>query len=224
MMYMCLMASPGSAAACQALAAILQQAADGRFLPADGGVTILPQPSSRDAGVIAFTGHSVVFTDAAPDWVAAQLPAGDLSAPVSPRFLHALAAHTGREAHATDILTCAPARRGPAPLKLTPDADPAHPRIARALLYRDDVTAWQAEGGVVMLGRGPAGRWEVAVEVDAGHRGHGLGQALATAARHLVPCGAALWAQIAPGNAASVRAFLAAGYRPVGAEALLRVG
>jgi hypothetical protein len=30
-----------------------------------------------------------------------------------------------------------------------------------------------------------------------------------------------LWAQIAPGNAASVRAFLAAGYEPVGAEALL---
>jgi hypothetical protein len=31
----------------------------------------------------------------------------------------------------------------------------------------------------------------------------------------------AVWAQVTPGNAASVRAFLAAGYRPVGAEALL---
>jgi hypothetical protein len=30
-----------------------------------------------------------------------------------------------------------------------------------------------------------------------------------------------VWAQVSPGNAASVRAFLAAGYRPVGAEALL---
>jgi RimJ/RimL family protein N-acetyltransferase len=30
-----------------------------------------------------------------------------------------------------------------------------------------------------------------------------------------------VWAQIAPANAASVRAFLAAGFRPVGAEALL---
>ena len=36
-----------------------------------------------------------------------------------------------------------------------------------------------------------------------------------------VPEGTPLWAQIAPGNAASVRAFLAAGFRPVGAEALL---
>ena len=66
-----------------------------------------------------------------------------------------------------------------------------------------------------------AGRWEVALEVEPGYRGKGLGRELAAAARHLVPEGTPLWAQIAPGNAASVRAFLAAGFRPVGAEALL---
>ena len=77
---------------------------------------------------------------------------------------------------------------------------------------------------MLLLGRGVAGRWEVAVEVDPGHRGAGLGRALVTAARHLIPDGAALWAQIAPGNAFSVRAFLAAGFRPVGAEALLTAG
>ncbi|MBX6357860.1 MAG: GNAT family N-acetyltransferase, partial [Micromonosporaceae bacterium] len=58
-------------------------------------------------------------------------------------------------------------------------------------------------------------------EVDEQARGAGLGRRLAAAARHLVPDGRPAWAQIAPGNAASVRAFLAAGYRPVGAEALL---
>jgi RimJ/RimL family protein N-acetyltransferase len=36
----------------------------------------------------------------------------------------------------------------------------------------------------------------------------------------LVPGDRPLWAQVHPGNAASVRAFLAAGYRPVGAEIL----
>lgn len=41
------------------------------------------------------------------------------------------------------------------------------------------------------------------------------------AARHLIPHGAVLWAQVAPGNAASVRAILAAGFVPVGTEALL---
>jgi len=59
------------------------------------------------------------------------------------------------------------------------------------------------------------------VEIDPGCRGRGLGRELVAAARHLVPDGTPLWAQIAPGNAASVRAFLAAGYQPVGAEALL---
>jgi hypothetical protein len=44
---------------------------------------------------------------------------------------------------------------------------------------------------------------------------------LAAAARALAPERRPIWAQVAPGNAASVRAFLAAGYRPVGAEALL---
>jgi hypothetical protein len=44
---------------------------------------------------------------------------------------------------------------------------------------------------------------------------------LAGAARHLVPDARPVWAQMAPGNASSLRAFLAAGYRPVGAEALL---
>ncbi|HXW44273.1 MAG TPA: GNAT family N-acetyltransferase [Streptosporangiaceae bacterium] len=204
-----------------ALAEILDAAAAGRFPPADGAVTILPQPSARDAGVIAFTAHSVLFTDAEPAWVSARLPAADLSAALSPRFLHALAEHTGRVAHSTDVLTCAWPLPGPPSVALAEDADPAHPRIARALRYRDDVRAWQADGGVVLIGRGLGGRWEVAVEVDQAHRGRGLGRELALAARQLMPAGAPLWAQIAPGNAASVRAFLAAGYRPVGAEALL---
>ncbi len=74
---------------------------------------------------------------------------------------------------------------------------------------------------MVLVGRGFAGRWEAAFEVDPGERGHGLGRALAGAARHLVPQGEPVWAQVSPGNAASLRATLAAGYRPVGSEVLL---
>jgi len=87
--------------------------------------------------------------------------------------------------------------------------------------YRDDVRARSTEGGVVLVGCGGAARWEVAIEVDPGYRGHGLGRALASAARHLVPGDRPVWAQIAPANAASASGFLAAGFRPVGAEALL---
>jgi len=108
-----------------------------------------------------------------------------------------------------------------APVATAPIATAQHARIARALHYRDDVRAWQTAGGVIVLGRGVAGRWETAIEVDPQYRGAGLGSRLASAARHLVPDGVPLWAQIAPGNAASVRAFLRAGFRPIGAEVLL---
>ena len=145
----------------------------------------------------------------------AQLPAGDLAAPLSPAFLHALCRRTGRQMHTIDMLCTATPCPGPPPLALTAEPDRSHPRIARAVRYRDEVQAWRTDGGVVLLGRGIAGRCEVSVEVDPGHRGHGLGRALAAAARHLVPPGTPLWAQISPANAASVRAFLAAGFTPV---------
>lgn len=203
------------------LAAILAAVAAGEFPPPDGAVTVVPQPSARDAGVFGFTAHHVVFADVDPAWVKAQLPEGDLSAPMLPSFLAALAEATGRRANSHDLLCVCPSLPGPPPLPLAPLPDSAHPRVARAWLHRDQVRVWASGCGLVLLGRGVAGRWEVAVEVDPAHRGHGLGRALAAAARHLVPDGEHLWAQIAPGNAASVRAFLAAGFVPAGAEALL---
>jgi GNAT superfamily N-acetyltransferase len=206
------------------LSLVLDGVAAGRYPPADGGVTVVPQPSPRDAGVIGFTAHAVVFVDADPNWVRGQLPPGDLSGPLTPGFLQALCQHTGRRAHSIDLLCVSARLPGPPPVDLSPRVDPFHPRIARALRYRDDIRAWRADGGVLLLGRGVAGRWEAAIEVDADRRGSGLGRALATAARHLVPDGGPLWAQVAPANAASVRAFLAAGFTPVGAEALLTAG
>lgn len=211
-----------------ALAALLADVAHGLFPPPDGSVTVVPQPNGRDAGVLSLTAHAVVFTDEDPAWVREQLraaPSEPLSEALCTPFLAALTSRTGRTAGNVDLLTLATPLPGEPPLPLremTDTADTAHPRVARARAYRDDVRAWAADGGVLVLGRGVAGRWETAVEVDATARGKGLGRALALAARHLVPDGGALWSQQAPGNAASVRAFQAAGYRPVGAEVLLR--
>jgi GNAT superfamily N-acetyltransferase len=205
----------------ESLAALLDGITAGRFPDPDGCVTIEAQPSPRDAGVIAFTAHTVILTDADPAWVGRLLPPGDLGAPLSPAFLHVLANRTGRRAQGVDMLAIAGALPGAPALDLVPAADLAHSRIARAGRHRDDVRAWAAEGGVVVIGRGVGGRWEAAIEVDPDWQGRGLGRQLARAARHLVPAGATLWAQIAPGNAASVRTFLAAGFVPVGAEALL---
>jgi hypothetical protein len=102
------------------LAVLLDDAAAGRFPPADGRVTVLPPPSARDAGVIGFTAHAVIFIDADPAWVAAQLPTDDLSGPLAPAFLHALCAHTNRQAHSTDLLCAAWPLPGPPGIALTP--------------------------------------------------------------------------------------------------------
>ncbi|MEU3462576.1 GNAT family N-acetyltransferase [Streptomyces sp. NPDC006733] len=187
----------------------------------DGGVTMVPQPSRRDAGVLSFSAHAVVFADTDHAWMRGLLAPGDLGAPLSPAFLHALERRVGRRVEAIDMMVLAPPLPGPPELPLEPATDRTHPRVVRALEHRDDVRAWTAPGGTVLIGRGVGGRWEAAVEVDPGARGAGLGRRLARAARHLVPGGRPVWAQISPGNAASVRAFLAAGYVPVGAEALL---
>jgi L-amino acid N-acyltransferase YncA len=73
---------------------------------------------------------------------------------------------------------------------------------------------------VVVLGRGLAGRREVSLEIDEAARRRGLGRRLLLGARSLIPEGDVVFAQVAPGNAASLRAFLAAGFRPIGSEVL----
>ncbi|WP_326767951.1 GNAT family N-acetyltransferase [Streptomyces sp. NBC_01591] len=209
-----------------ALARILVAAAQGRFPPPDGSTTVVGQPGARDAGVLAFTAHSVVFTDEDPDWVRAVLagtPGDALAATMNPYFLSALLARSGRHMNTIDLLTVADALPGEPEIALREIEDPEHPRVARAMKYRDDVRVWSTDGGVVILGRGVAGRWETAIEVAEEARGRRLGERLARAARHLVP-DAVVWAQQSPGNARSVRTFQAAGYRPVGSEALLIAG
>ncbi|MFI1935905.1 GNAT family N-acetyltransferase [Streptomyces purpureus] len=208
----------------QTLADILDAAANGQFPAPDGSTTVVPAPSRRDTGVIAFTAHSVVFTDEDPGWVRATLAALDcdeLAATMNPRFLNAFLDRTGRRTDTIDLLTVAHSLPGRTALDLREITDPVHPRVVRARRRRDGVRVWVADGGILVLGRGVAGRWEAAIEVDEDARHRGLGRELAVAARHLVPPGEPVWSQQAAGNARSIRAFQAAGYRPVGAEALL---
>lgn len=97
--------------------------------------------------------------------------------------------------------------------------------MRRAHRYRDDVRVWQTGDGMGVLvpGRGLAGRWEVSFEVERTARGRGLGRALAAAALGALPAGTPVFAQVSPGNSVSLRATLSAGYRPIGAEILLPI-
>ena len=170
---------------------------------------------------MSFPGFIVVAADVTRPWVESWMGDGDFARPTGPPFLFALEELLRVEAEALDAVVLAEPLPGDPPLKLTPLTDPTHPRVTRALRYRTDVRVWASDHGVLIIGRGLAGRWEAAVEVTPEARNVGHGRALATAARHLVPEGRPVWAQIAPGNAASLRAFLSAGYQPVGSEVLL---
>ncbi|GAB2639624.1 GNAT family N-acetyltransferase [Kribbella swartbergensis] len=209
------------------LADILRGIERGVFPAPDLGITVVPAPSSGEACVVAFTGHIVIAADVDPAWVAERVPAGDLAAPTNPPFLSALEEATGRRVNAIDAMLLAPALvdaadRAAAITGLTELTDHDHPRVERAWRYRDEVRVYvDAYGGLVLTGRGLAGRLECAVEVPDAARGKGHGRRLARAARALIPPDAHIWAQVTPGNAASLRTFLAAGYKPVGSEALL---
>ncbi|WP_369138827.1 hypothetical protein [Modestobacter versicolor] len=172
--------------------------------------------------VVGGSAWHVVAADVDPAWVAAQVAHDPIAAPLGARFLAALADEVGVEPGVIDSVLVAP----PAPvhpgLKLV-EAEPFdHPRVQRALAHRTGVRVWTTPdtSAVLALGRGVCGRWEVSCEVEPAARGRGLGTALAAAAPSLVPDGAPLWAQVAPANTASLRSFLAAGYRPVCAETL----
>jgi GNAT superfamily N-acetyltransferase len=205
------------------LAGVVDAVEAGEHLPTDPWYFTVAQPGPRAAAVVAFPGLSVIAANVEPSWVDGHLPEEDLSAPLNPPFLRALEEKLDRRVNNIDIVLLAPRLPGSPPVALRELTGSQHPRVRRAHRYRDDVRVWETESadGVLILGRGLAGRWEVAVEVAPGARGRGLGRALARTARQLLPEDRPLWAQVASGNAASVRAFLAAGYEPVGAEALL---
>jgi GNAT superfamily N-acetyltransferase len=199
---------------------LLHGAATGAPPAADGVVEVWPPAGAVDA-VLAFTAHHVVAAGVEPALVAGRLPEGDLTAPMSAGFLGWLGEQLGSLPGSLDVVLAARGLGGEPPLELRAGVDPdRHPRAARALRYRGDLEVWTAPDGAGVLGRGLAGRREVSFEVEPVRRNRGLGRLLVAAARHLTPPGEPLFAQVAPGNAASLRVVEAAGFRPIGAEVL----
>jgi hypothetical protein len=202
---------------------VMLDAAAGRPPPPDGLVELLSPPPGPVDAVVSFTAHAYVAAAVDPEAMRAHLRRDDPGAATRPAFVSWLAAQLGHEAGQIDMLVAATPLDGPPPLVLEGrDGVASHQRVARANRYRRDlrVLSDRDGGGLLVLGRGLAGRWEVAFEVAPERRGRGLGRALARAARHLVPSGEPLFAQVSPGNVASVRALLGAGYAPVGSEVL----
>jgi GNAT superfamily N-acetyltransferase len=204
---------------------VLLAAADGTFPPVDGGVTVLPPLRSGRECSVGFTGHAVIATALPADEVLARKPDG-FGASLAPDFLRWLAGPTGK----IDVIDATLVGRGTGgtggtgsggdPLPERPDlAD--HPRVRYALAIRTDVRVFGDERGVVTLSEGLAGRPELSIEAAPAGQGRGIGRALLRDALRLVPAGAPVFAAVSPGNARSLRAFLAVGFTPIGSEVLI---
>ena len=203
------------------LARVLADAAQGRYPAFDGLVEVMPSPGPPCDALVAFTGHFVLAADIDAAEVADRWPAGELRVPFSPASLVWLECRLGRRSLTHDALLVSIADGAGAPAWLHRADDFGHARVEEASHFRTIESIWTDDAGsIVIVGRGLCGRWEVGYEVEPEHRGAGLGRRLVAAARGLVPSGEPVWAQVAPGNVASMRSTLAAGFVPVGAEML----
>ncbi len=204
---------------------LLHDAALGIFPADDFSTTHLPSPSSPADAVLSFFGHHLIASDVDRDWVR-QWTQRDPFALSDVRFLAAFADRFGMRPGIFDAVFAVIGEGStPGDIGLVETSDRTHPRVIRALTYRDPETLRVFTDpdcqGVLILGRGLAGRLEAAYEVHPGNRGNGIGKALVVAARRLAPAGVPVFMQISPGNVWSMRAAAAdPAWRVIGSEML----
>ena len=200
------------------LEAALLAAADGVFPPVDGRVVLVPPLPGGLEAVVSFTGHAAVATAlAGPDL--ADLALDGFGAALQPAVLLRLAG-AGGSVGVID-LTLVARGVGGGRLPARHDVDD-HPRVRHARGLRRNVRVHGDERGVVTLADGLAGRLEVSVEAPSDRQGTGAGRELVLEALRLVPHGEPVFAAVSPGNARSLRVFLALGFQPLGSEVLIR--
>jgi hypothetical protein len=186
---------------------VLHAAADGVFPPADGRAVHLPPLPRGAAAVVSLTGRAYLATDR-------HVPGLDgFGSALQPEVLRWIAGE--REVGTLDVTLVARGRGGGA-LPVRTDLDD-HPRVRYARALRESVQVYGDERGLVTIAAGLAGRTEMSVEVAV----PGTGRALIREALRLVPAGSPLFAAVAPGNARSLRAFLAEGFVPLGSEVVI---
>ena len=199
---------------------LLHAAARGSFPPEDGRTEVVAAVTGAPAAVLSFTAHHVVAADVPADDVLARVDPADLKGPLAPGVLAWLAERTGLVAGSLDVvLAWVPERAGEG--SSVREVEPAaHPRVDRARRWRSELRVFEGEGGMVVVGRGVAGRLELSVEVEPGRRDRGLARGLVAGALRAAEAEEPVFAQVAAANAASLRALQPAGFAAVGAEVL----
>jgi hypothetical protein len=210
------------------LAGLIAAAAAGRFPAADGGWQRVPPWRPGLEAIVSFTGHAVFAVR--PDITGrllASLGADGFGGAHDPRLIAALAGPDGW-IDSLDILMAArgAGRPGVAPVLVDRPDLAGHPRAEFAAGIRDHprIVGYQDPGrsALAVISAGIAGLTELSFELEPGHRGTGGGARLARDALSAVPSGQLAVAAVAPGNAASVRALLAARFKPLGSLQLFR--
>jgi hypothetical protein len=205
------------AASAHPLFGVLERAADGVFPAVDGLVDVLPPDDAGTWAIAEFTGHAFVLTERSiGDSVFSGVDA--FGGVTQPAFVLALAGGGVIGSH--DLVLVRRGGSTAAALPETTDFDD-HPRVRRARHHRHGVRVLGDERGLVTIGVGLAGRTELSVEVVAADHSAGVGRQLILGGVADVPTDALVFAQVAPGNAASVRAFLSCGFLPIGSEILI---
>lgn len=164
-----------------------------------------------------FTGHAVVLTDRDADELRA-LGVDGFGAVAQPEVVSWLAGPGGSVGSHDAVMVAR--GRGRAVAVERNDLDD-HPRVRRARRYRPDLRVFGDDRGLVTLGHGLVGRMELSVELLDATPSRGVGGDLIELGLDLAPADELVWAQVAPGNAASLRAFLRCGFVPIGAETLI---
>lgn len=198
---------------------VLHAAAAGEFPPVDGQVVFLPPLPRGQQAVVSLTGRAYLATDH-------RFPNLDgFGSALHPSVLSDLAGPTG-EIGTLDVTLWATGGGGGA---LSPRPDlMAHPRVRHALTVRENVRVYGDARGLVTVAAGLAGRTEISVEVfpldrvPTGPHRVSAGRELIREAVRLVPAGEPVFAAVAPGNARSLRAFLAEGFTPLGSEVIIQ--
>ncbi len=188
----------------------------------DGAIELVESPPGKTDAVVAFTAHHVIAGHVDPDVVHSHLDPHDPDGPMSPGFLAWLGGELGSIPGPVRVVMVAKGT-GEGSSMLAPRDDLAgHLGVADQLVNRENIELYSDRYGqsVLILGDGLAGRRELSVQVPASQRRAGTGRRLVQSALALTPRGKPLFAQVEAGNAASLRAFYNAGFRPVGAEVL----
>jgi hypothetical protein len=158
---------------------------------------------------VSFTGHAVIASDL-PGERLRSLGADGFGGASRPEVLLAVAG-PGGEVGTVDVTLVGRGAGASGALQET-DALDAHPRVRHARRIRDDVRVYADERGLVTLARGLAGRPELSLELAGDRQGRRLGRSLLQDGVGLLPEGAPVFAGVAPGNARSLRKFIAACY------------